>query len=463
MEQLAPPVRVYGPRQPAPRGARPVNATSRSSEPWSRGLSPFYLGPVTVRPGDSRGRAKTVENGWQYSKVYPGQTVPGPSGAEEPGLVHALWALEGWNNPKAVRYPKGRGARPLFSLHRGRRLSYAAARLYIYVPLYLEGLCVSAEGRAAYARLAAEHAAAAEEGASLALFDFDGYDHHRPQKPPLPDGAARFAAVLLDEKKKAGHAFILAALLDGTFAEGYRRALEACPGARALAAGGCPPPPLPDLAPLRAAEGHAPYAQVGAGVFCRQGFLGVLADGLFAALLPEGGAGVPWARRQVQIFGWKEESRQTAFYGDAGLHYRYSGRDNEALPWEADPTGALLMARDLTARATGETANFCLLSLYEGLDRALGKHSDDEAGLAPGSAIAAVSLGARRRFGLEPKSGTGSSAAPLAEAVYPVAHGALIVMKGATQRLFRHWVFPGSARQGDEDGPRISLTFRTVL
>ncbi len=459
---MEPPTRVYGPRQPVPVGARLVNATSRSAEPWSRGLSPFFLGPVTVRPGDRPVRAENVENGWQYSKVYSDQTVPGPEGAEEPGLVHALWALRGWNNPKAVRFPRGRGAKALFSLHRGRRLSYITARLYVYVPLYLEGLCTSAEGRAAYARLAEEHAAATEEGVPLALFDFDGYDHHLPRGGDFPDGAARFAAVLLSEKKKAGHAFILAALLDGTFAEGYRRALETCRGARALAEGGCLPPALPDLAPLRGAEGHAPYAQVGAGVFYRQGFLGPLAGRLFAALLPGGGAGVPWARRQVHVFGWKDERRQTASYGEAGLRYRYSGRDNDALPWAADPTGTLLMARDLTARVTGETANFCLLSLYEGYGETIGKHSDDEAGLVQGSAIASVSLGARRRFGLEPKTAGGSSAVPLADAVYSVGHGDLVVMKGRTQQLFRHWIFPGSARQGDEDGPRISLTFRTV-
>lgn len=47
-----------------------VNATSRSTKKWSRGLSPFYLGPCEVHGG--RYTSHIMENAWQFTKVFPG-------------------------------------------------------------------------------------------------------------------------------------------------------------------------------------------------------------------------------------------------------------------------------------------------------------------------------------------------------------------------------------------------------
>src|ERR1022692_204000 len=57
-----------------------VNVTSHSKEPWSRELSPMYLGPVATYGG---GKAVSVEVAWQYSRVYShilkdGKLVPTP-------------------------------------------------------------------------------------------------------------------------------------------------------------------------------------------------------------------------------------------------------------------------------------------------------------------------------------------------------------------------------------------------
>jgi len=49
-----------------PAGAVVIDTTSRATG-WSRGLSPFYLGPVELYGGMV---AQKVENGWQYSKLY---------------------------------------------------------------------------------------------------------------------------------------------------------------------------------------------------------------------------------------------------------------------------------------------------------------------------------------------------------------------------------------------------------
>lgn len=448
---------VRSPRDPAEYAAV-VDTTPQSPEAWSRALSPFSLGPVSIWPGNVWRSSANVENAWQFSKVYADQLDPpaSPGAAPLPGLAHARWAREGWADPRAQRYPRGRGARPLYFLHRGRRLDPVAARLYLYVPLYLEGLCVSPEARGAYARLFAEHAAAGRAGAPLTLLDHDGYDPLAGGEGP-DDGAETFAAVLLNPRKKAGHAFILAALLDGTFTEGYRRALARSPGARALEAAGVSPPALPDFTPLRAEELHAGLARLGAEVHFRPGCLGLLADSFLAALLPGGGGRVPWARGRVNVHGWKDERRQTAFYGDAGVVYRYSGRQLRATPWSADPSGVLLSARALVARAVGAEATSCLLNLYDGPGEVVGKHSDDETGLEPGAAIATLSLGGRRRFGLEDKAEKERAQ------VFSLGAGALLVMAGRTQELCRHWLYAGSARAGDESAPRISLTFRRTL
>jgi hypothetical protein len=46
-----------------------IDTTSRSKT-WTRGLSPFLVGPVEVDTGLGTYIAKNVENAWQYSKVY---------------------------------------------------------------------------------------------------------------------------------------------------------------------------------------------------------------------------------------------------------------------------------------------------------------------------------------------------------------------------------------------------------
>lgn len=44
------------------------------------------------------------------------------------------WAQKGFSNSSAVRFPKGKGASPLFSLWKGEKLGYVEARKKIYAP-----------------------------------------------------------------------------------------------------------------------------------------------------------------------------------------------------------------------------------------------------------------------------------------------------------------------------------------
>lgn len=189
------PVRVVGPRDHVPGSIPPgvVNTTSRS-DTWSRGLSPFFLGPIPLYEGASVPESVNMENAWQYAKVYDCHV--GLDG--DPGPAYFDWAAKGWQDPKAQRYPMGKGAKPLYTWWEGERLTYIEARKRVYFLFYARAV-VKTE---AFERLLDLH----RFGPGVTLWDFDGYDHHAL--------GMDFKDVLNDETRKMGHAFVLAFLLD---------------------------------------------------------------------------------------------------------------------------------------------------------------------------------------------------------------------------------------------------------
>lgn len=167
-----------------------INTTSRSSVIWETTLSPFFLGPCVLYDGYV---AENVENAWQYSKLYEDHVDE----YLEPTDAYWTWAKAGWAQSRAQRYPMGKGRVPVCSLWAGRRLTYVEARKQIYVPLYAEAV----QRSPGWARLRSLH----ESERSIALRDFDGYDHIVAGKS-LTD-------VLNDPRQKMGHAFVLMMLL----------------------------------------------------------------------------------------------------------------------------------------------------------------------------------------------------------------------------------------------------------
>jgi hypothetical protein len=182
-------IHMIGPRKK--HNGKIINVTSRSSEDWSRGLSPFYLGPVKLY---GEFTALNVENAWQYTKVYE-QHV------QEDGSPHPCyfeWARKGWNNPAAVRYPMGKGAKPQYSWWDGKKLSYVEARKAVYAPIYAGAV----EHTDAFKQLKEIY----EAGEDICLWDFDAYDHHAL--------GMSYKDVLNCETRKMGHCFILGMLLE---------------------------------------------------------------------------------------------------------------------------------------------------------------------------------------------------------------------------------------------------------
>lgn len=169
-------------------------------------------------------------------------------------------------------------------------------------------------------------------------------------------------------------------------------------------------------------------------------------------LLAELTATVPWRHEPIRLFGREVlQPRLTAWYGDAGATYRYSGLTMEPLPW----TAPLHQLRQQVEAATGSRFNSVLLNLYRTGQDSMGYHADDEPELGPEPVIASLTLGATRTFRLKPRPSLPPGPAALSLAL---TTGSLLVMRGPTQRNWLH-ALPKITRPV---GPRLNLTFRLV-
>lgn len=184
-------VRVISFRDEVPEGYEEVDTTSRSRN-WTRELSPFVAGPVRLYGGYS---AYTVENGYQFSKVYM-PYVDFETG--DPNDAYWEWAKKGWGDRKVHRYPMGKGAVPEYLWWEGEKVPLEEAKIRIYVRLYHAAV----KNTYAFKRLCSM----VRGGEKLALRCFEGYDHKA-------EGLS-YREVFENTKRKAGHGFVLALMLD---------------------------------------------------------------------------------------------------------------------------------------------------------------------------------------------------------------------------------------------------------
>jgi hypothetical protein len=185
------PVNVCGFRDSPAAGTKTIINTTSRSKTWSDGLSPFHCGPCELY---GIYVAQNMENAWQYAKVYAEHV----DAEQNPTEDYFTWAQWGWNKKKADRYPMGKGKKPLFSYWDGEKYSYIEARKKIYAPLYAKAV----EKTAAFATLRELY----DSGEEIWLWDFDGYNHRTYN--------LSYEEVLNNEKKKMGHAFVLAMMLE---------------------------------------------------------------------------------------------------------------------------------------------------------------------------------------------------------------------------------------------------------
>jgi len=167
-------------------------------------------------------------------------------------------------------------------------------------------------------------------------------------------------------------------------------------------------------------------------------------------------AEIDWLQHEPMIFGRRVKApRLSAWHGEAGIRYRYSGITLDALPW----TPTVQQIRDavqalVPCSLAPHGFNSVLLNLYRDGADAMGWHSDDEAELGVDPVIASVSLGACRRFSLRHRHRSDVERVDL-----DLSHGSLLLMAGSTQRYWQHSL----PRRRDVDAPRINLTFRQVV
>lgn len=169
------------------------------------------------------------------------------------------------------------------------------------------------------------------------------------------------------------------------------------------------------------------------------------------ALLQELIATTPWRHEAVTVYGKSHlQPRLTAWYGDAGQAYAYSGLQLKPLPW----TPTLARLRNLVQHLAQAPFSSVLLNHYRDHRDSMGMHSDDEKELGPTPVIASLSLGATRSLVLKHK--TRPELKPLRLAL---PSGSLLLMKGPTQQNWKH----GIDKQSTPCGPRINLTFRRIV
>jgi len=184
---------------------------------------------------------------------------------------------------------------------------------------------------------------------------------------------------------------------------------------------------------------------------------------IFQQLLAEN----PWEQSQVFVFGkTHNEPRLSCLFGD--LNYAYSGATRTAHSWETSPL--LCEIRDqLTElvrniRPDHPTFNAVLCNYYRDGNDKIGKHSDDETGLANNAFIGSVSLGETRFFDLQRKTDNEKTRLTLGS-------GDVVMMGENMQTLYTHavpqqkWQYTtvnGKKKRTRQTGPRINLTFRCL-
>ncbi|TPG43631.1 alpha-ketoglutarate-dependent dioxygenase AlkB [Sphingomonas koreensis] len=158
-----------------------------------------------------------------------------------------------------------------------------------------------------------------------------------------------------------------------------------------------------------------------------------------------------WLQEKVMVWGKEHyQPRLTAWYGDPGRSYTYSGTVMFPLPW----TNLLLSLRHELEELTDARFNSVLLNLYRDHNDRMGFHSDNEPSLGQEPTIASLSYGATRTLIFKHKKRQ-----DLERKRVSLVSGSMLLMKGSTQR---NWVH-GIDKESRPCGPRINLTFRNIL
>ena len=160
---------------------------------------------------------------------------------------------------------------------------------------------------------------------------------------------------------------------------------------------------------------------------------------------------IKWKQDVINMFGKDIPlPRETAWYGDSGTSYIYSGIKNDPSDW----TKTLLEVKNRIESVCDNTFNSLLMNKYRDGNDKLSWHSDDEPELDKYCSIASLSLGSERDFSIKHKAKKG----PGYQHSFKLNHGSLLIMKPPMQQYWLHQV----PKRVNVKKERINLTFRYI-
>lgn len=158
---------------------------------------------------------------------------------------------------------------------------------------------------------------------------------------------------------------------------------------------------------------------------------------------------IDWRQDWITLYGRSmPQPRLTAWYGDPGKSYTYSGITMHPSAW----TPTLLDLKAKVDTVSGVVFNSVMLNLYRDGNDSMGWHSDDEPELGNNPVIGSLSLGGTRRFMLRHQFKKGLNHQ------LELTSGSFLLMQGTTQHYWQHHI-PKTKRPVS---PRINLTFRVI-
>lgn len=167
---------------------------------------------------------------------------------------------------------------------------------------------------------------------------------------------------------------------------------------------------------------------------------------LYASLLQN----TPWQQEQITIHGKEVDyPRLTAWFGDVTKEVKYTNTKSKMHLWNAD----LLFIKERIEQEVEVKFTRCLLNYYRDGKDSVDWHQDYKGDQRKNTVIASVTFGETRPFQLKH-----TTRKDLKRVDIPLAHGSLLLMKGATQDNWKHKI-PKTAKQIQ---PRINLTFRWI-
>lgn len=159
---------------------------------------------------------------------------------------------------------------------------------------------------------------------------------------------------------------------------------------------------------------------------------------------------IEWEQNYIKLYGKiMPIPRLTAWYGDPGRSYTYSGIEMPPNIW----TNTLLKIKNKIEILSNTTFNSVLLNYYRNGSDSVAWHSDNEKELGINPIIGSVSFGTERIFKFRQIDDRKKTKNVILE------HGSLLLMKGDTQQYWEHEI----AKTKKKINVRVNLTFRSII